>query len=172
MSEKHVKAADYVRKLITDNAESKKGLHLTGATRTGKTSLAVAALRLAASNAKTVRFLTHERFSAHIRERVLASQLRLSDVDQWMDEWQEMSWLLTSVYEVLVLDDIGRSGTPDFVRDEVAGLVRHRGDADLLTILTSNLTSDQFGAQYDERFIEYLRTEYYGAAFVQSQKVK
>jgi DNA replication protein DnaC len=171
---KHVDAVLAIRSRLEGETDQ-HGIFFGGDARTGKTSLACAALRAALSKySKTVFFITYDDLVDHIRQRVTISQnaSNMDSVQEWMEEWYETTWRLGRVYEWLVVDDLGRTGAPDFMRDEIYALIRRRGDHGLVTILTTNLQPDQMETLLDVRMREYLRSEYEQILFGKTEKMK
>lgn len=148
---------------------------LSGATRTGKSAIAARVVGLAAASGRTCRWLSYEALMTFLQQRLELSKhghLYADEFADRMDAWWTLWWELQAVYEVLVIDDIGRTAAPEFFRAELPSLLRARHDNGVDTILTTNLSRDAFIALWDERLTEFIRSEFLQITFSSDYKVK
>lgn len=149
------------------------GMALVGHVSTGKTTFAVAALRRAAWRGYTVKFIDIENLSRFFTTWIeLSSNAKeYDDYADRADEWRRELWRMHMVYEVLVIDDIGRTKVPEFVYDELHSLLRSRTGNGCYTILTANKTLTEFGALVGESSKDFIRREFSVQPFVAEDKV-
>lgn len=148
----------------------KYGVVLSGRPRTGKTSLAIAAMRYALRHALCVRFVGYEEY-IRLMQRRLDLQKSGSSGDEYltlMEEWEQDRYDLERVYDLLVIDDYARINAPEFLVQDFHTLLRHRYDAGLYTIIVSNMTREQLIKVMNERLTAFLRSEFHQFAFDES----
>lgn len=157
---------------IAVGSPTKSGVMLMGNTSTGKTTLSVISMRMAVRRDLTVRFLGYEQFVAFFQNKLELSKNadRFEDFADRMDAWHHQMWLLRNVYDIVVLDDVGRTDVPNFFKGEVHSLMRARFDAGKHTIVTSNLTTPQLAA-WDDRMNDFVQREYHVFVFGRDDKV-
>lgn len=110
------------------------GLLLTGPTGTGKTLLAVSALRLAIENGHKGLFLDYGTFLEALRQGYRSNQ-ETGLYAKAMDA------------EILLLDDLGAHRMTEWVEDTVTSLITHRYNHNLALIVTTNLSERMNGGQ-------------------------
>lgn len=161
---KHQKAAEQVKEFMMQTTQpfSSHGLYMSGLPRTGKTSLAVAAMRMGLRKGLCVRFVSADSFIRFYQDRIELSKnaQEFDDVGERLDSWNRERWYLERVYDILVFDDFGRMTTAEYFANELHPLIRHRYEAGLRTIITSNVTKGEVPAMIDDRMREFLRSEY------------
>jgi DNA replication protein DnaC len=145
------------------------GLCLSGVPGTGKTALASAVMRAWVVNGRACRFISSEDFFRFFADKVEISQnaSRISDYEGQMLEWRKEHWRLRKVYDLLVLDDIGRTaGVSDFFRQEMQSFLRDRQDNGVHTIVTTNLSWKQWEDTWGIRMTSFLSRAYENLSFL------
>lgn len=163
-------AAEYVPQLrkFVEGDDPLQGVVMLGEPTTGKTSLAVAMMRKALSLGKTARFISFDQYGKFLTTWIeLSSNSRAyDDYAERADGWRRELWRMQRVYELLVIDDVGRGTAPDFVLNDLHELVRERtGNEGCRTVLTSNLTVADFRSRIGEAFAAFLQREFNRFAF-------
>jgi DNA replication protein DnaC len=118
-------------------AVPKPGLLFLGAPGTGKTHLAVAALRGLIQRGFEGIFFDFQALLNHIR----------SGYDQASGTMDREAYRAALDAEILVLDDLGAHRVTDWVEDTVTSIVTHRCNNRRATIVTSNLRDPEAGDQ-------------------------
>ena len=139
-------AARHLRQIMTDVKKyingypfsvEKPGLLFLGAPGTGKTHLAVAALRGLIKRGIEGIFFDYQ---------TLLNQIR-SGYDEASGTMERDAYRLALDTELLLLDDIGAHRIKDFVEDTVTSIITHRCNHCKPTIVTSNLRDPEAGDQ-------------------------
>ena len=166
------KAVDFFWQSFDLNQSDKMGSLLAGNTSTGKTTLAVAALRFAALKGYTIRFISYEDFVQMHRDEMNLSMnaSKYEDYAYRMDAIQFELWRWREVYEVLVIDDIFRTDQPAIFREKMHELIRSRFDHNSFTIVTTNLTAETLRS-IDTRLFDFMFREYARFTFGQDDNV-
>jgi Cdc6-like AAA superfamily ATPase len=115
------------------------GLFLYGPTGVGKTHLAMAICRRLIESGQEVLVRSATDFYREVRNSFNEERSESSV----MREYASARWLL--------LDDIGSGNLGDFERRYLLDLLDHRASANLRTIVTSNLSAEDFAERLDER---------------------
>jgi DNA replication protein DnaC len=115
----------------------KPGLLFIGAPGSGKTHLAVAALRGLIERGFEGMFFDFQALLNHIR----------SGYDQASGTMDREAYKAALDTEILVLDDLGAHRVTDWVEDTVASIVTHRCNNRKATIVTTNLRDPEAGNQ-------------------------
>jgi DNA replication protein DnaC len=113
------------------------GLLFLGAPGTGKTHLAVAALRGLIQRGFEGLFFDFQALLQHIR----------SGYDQSSGTMDREAYRSALEAEILLLDDIGAHRVTDWVEDTVTAIITHRCNNRKATIVTSNLRDPEAGDQ-------------------------
>lgn len=134
---------DFIQNL-KDNLERGRGLYLLGPPGSGKSSCSAIVCKAAVLHTPSVLF-------ASIEDVVRASMKELV-FDE--DEGVLLEDRMRSV-DLLVIDDLGREYSKDYGKSQVEGLLRHRYDGFLSTIITSNIhyfevDGKSIGTEYGE----------------------
>jgi len=149
------------------------GLALLGALGTGKTTFAGAALRRAAWRGLTIKHIDIEDLSKFFTTwiELSANGDRYDDYAERADGWRAELWRVHCVYDVLVVDDLGRSKVPDFVYDELTSLLRKRVGNECYTIVTANMTKTELKELVGQQLSEFIFREFKAIPFSASDKV-
>jgi DNA replication protein DnaC len=121
----------YVRKYPLDL--DKPGLLFVGQPGTGKTHLAVAALRGLIRAGHEGVFFDYQTLLNHIR----------SGYDQASGTMDREAYRTALDAEILVLDDLGAHRVTDWVEDTVTSIITHRCNNRKATIVTTNLEKER-----------------------------
>jgi len=116
----------------------KPGIMFVGEPGTGKTHLAVAALRGLISKGHEGMFYDFQALLNHIR----------SGYDQASGTMDREAYRTALETEILVLDDLGAHRITDWVEDTVTSIITHRCNARKATIITTNLSNAEPGRRY------------------------
>lgn len=119
---------------------SKPGLLFLGNPGTGKTHLAIAALRGLLARGFEGMFFDFQNLLDRIR----------SGYDKASGTSDKEAYRTALETEIIVLDDLGAHRVTDWVEDTVTSIITHRCNNRKATIITTNLrdsTSDQFGSR-------------------------
>jgi len=131
-------------------AVPKPGLLFVGAPGTGKTHLAVAALRELIDRGFEGVFFDFQALLNHIR----------SGYDQASGTMDREAYRSALDAEILVLDDLGAHRVTDWVEDTVTSIVTHRCNNRKATIATTNLDEREPGLQYRSPTDEAIRGKF------------
>lgn len=165
--------AELIDAIAVGERPQKAGALLVGNTSTGKTTIAVAALRVAIRRSLTVKFFNYEAFIEFHQKRLEMSKNadRFDDFADRMDEWHRHQWLARKIYDIVVIDDIGRvADVPNIFKQEVHSLLRARFDAGKFTIITTNLSPEAWRS-WDERMADFVQREFMVVGFGVNHKV-
>ncbi len=128
----------------------RRSLLLYGGFGTGKTSLAVAALRLRIKETEEPGlFMTVPDLLDSIRATYNRRRGDADDDDGPTTEEEVLDAVKESAF--LVLDDLGAERVTDWVAERLFVIINYRHDHDLTTIFTSNLSPEQLGDHLGER---------------------
>lgn len=139
------------------------GLFLTGPRGLGKTTLATMALKSVLEQRYTGWYITAPTLEEMLLERIALNTLinKSGGSDDQFEAWEAINARLHKArmtYECVVLDDIGRERTASsFLRDFIEGLVRARYDRGLPTIVTSNMSYEDFNDTWGAPAVSFLR---------------
>lgn len=119
---------------------------ITGETRTGKTSSAIAAGHAAIARGLSVMFVTHKSY--------IEAMMPSSKIDT--EEYRDRIWGV----DLLIIDDFG-AGLPlnqegrvsEFVNGATFALLGHRIESGRATIYTTNWTKAQIAAMFEDRIV-------------------
>lgn len=167
-----VDVADALAEMVRGESD-KYGVVLSGRPRTGKTSIAIAAMRYALRHGNCVRFVSYEEY-LRLLQRRLDIQKSGSTGDEYlslMEEWEQERYDLERVYDLLVVDDYARITAPEFFTQDFHTLLRHRYDAGLYTIVVSNLSREQLREVMNERLSAFLRSEFRQFGFDEASRI-
>jgi hypothetical protein len=106
------------------------GINIVGLARTGKSMAAAAVLRAAANLGYTVAWRSADDLASSNYETV-----RGSDYERELSEHER--WMLRSVYEVLVIDNLDLLALTEFTARHILSIVHGRADAGLWTVVTT-----------------------------------
>ena len=123
--------------------EGPESLFLYGPFGTGKTGLAVGALRTHLDRANSGLFITVPSLLDRIRRTYGASREESDDDRDLFERVQDV--------DVLVLDDIGAEKPSEWVAEKLFTLINKRHDEMQTTIFTSNLTPKELAKHLGER---------------------
>lgn len=135
----------YTREFPTKN---KPGLLFVGNPGTGKTHLAVAALRALIDRGFQGRFTDYQ----HLLQRIRSSY----DPASGSSDREALSSALDS--EVLLLDDLGAHRITDWVEDTVTSIITHRCNTQKAIIATTNLPDPEMTPASGGRKFDHKRT--------------
>jgi DNA replication protein DnaC len=132
-----------------------RGLFLQGTPGTGKTHLAVAALLGALKAGHSGLFIT---LQSLVRLCMRQFDLQRQEDDERLAQVRSFLKLARLDVDVLVLDDVGRErqSPSKYVDDEIDFLLRSRGSAGKVTIITSNLPIEDWGERYSKPIKSYI----------------
>lgn len=132
-------AVQRVRRFVKefDASSEKGGLFLLGASGTGKTHLAVAALKELVERGHTGLFYNSSSMIRDFRNRAGGS------IGE--DENERLNRLVSS--DILVLDDLGVTRLSDFVREQTYSIIDQRYSENKSLIVTSNLNMKELEEQ-------------------------
>jgi DNA replication protein DnaC len=146
---------DYVRQWWDNyaiNSARGEGLYLFGGPGSGKTHIAVATLNevIVHHNACGF-FITAEKF-------VEASYDEMKNDDELPDIYGEPFLLkyINSVYEILVLDNLGGERLTDFTKQVITSMLNSRYENQLITIITSEIPPKKLDSIYGPRLASIL----------------
>ncbi len=132
-------------------AVPKPGLLFLGPPGTGKTHLAVAALRGLIARGFEGVFFDFQALLNHIR----------SGYDQASGTMDREAYRTAQEAEILVLDDLGAHRVTDWVEDTVTSIITHRCNNRLATIVTTNLRDPEAGDQRGSGLQEDIHAKYF-----------
>jgi len=130
---------------------SKPGLMFIGAPGTGKTHLAVAALRSLIARGFEGLFYDFQALLNHIR----------NGYDQASGTMDREAYRAALESEILVLDDLGAHRVTDWVEDTVTSIVTHRCNNRRATIVTTNLRDPEAGDKRGSGLQEDLHSKFF-----------
>lgn len=134
-------AKDLARRPRNAPAKNPRGLLLIGAPGTGKTHLAVAALKELIQAGYQCRFFDYQ----HLLDMIRSSFDPLSGASS------REAYSTALDVEVLLLDDLGSHRVTDWIEDTVTAIVTHRCNHQKPTIFTTNLPDQDAGDNLRER---------------------
>ena len=123
------------------NKDRKESLMLFGPFGTGKTALAVAALKSDIERGGVGMFITVPKLLSRIRASY--SDRNAADESEILDRVRSIP--------MLVLDDLGAERVTDWVQEKLFTIINDRHDEMLTTIFTRNLAPAELGAHIGER---------------------
>ena len=129
----------------------KPGLLFIGAPGTGKTHLAVAALRGLIARGFEGMFYDFQALLNHIR----------SGYDQASGTMDREAYRSALESEILILDDLGAHRVTDWVEDTVTSIITQRCNNRRATIVTTNLRDPEAGDQRRSGLQEDLHSKYF-----------
>jgi DNA replication protein DnaC len=129
----------------------KPGLMFLGPPGTGKTHLAVAALRGLIARGFEGLFFDFQALLNHIR----------SGYDQASGTMDREAYRAALEAEILVLDDLGAHRITDWVEDTVTSIITHRCNNRRATIVTTNLRDPEAGDQRGSGLQDDLHSKYF-----------
>jgi DNA replication protein DnaC len=119
-------------------AATRPGLLLVGEPGTGKTHLAVAAMRTLLDKGHECLFFDYQNLLDRIR----------SGYDAASGAADREAYRAVLDVEVLLLDDLGAHRVTDWVEDTVTAIITHRCNQKKPLIATTNLTDDDRGKEF------------------------
>ena len=119
----------------------KPGILLAGAPGTGKTHLAVAALRLLIARGHEAIFFDYQ----NLLERIRAGY------SEALGTSSREAYRIALETEILLLDDLGAHRVTDWVEDTVTAIVTHRYNHRKPLIATTNLVDSDMGGSFMEK---------------------
>ena len=143
-----VKVKGYVRQF--DPFRAKPGLMLTGPTGTGKTHLAVAALRALMARGFQGAFVDYQSLLQQIR----------SGYDEFADASEREAYSASLDVPVLLIDDLGAHRPSEWVEDTITGIITHRCNERRPLIVTTNLPDTYAGDAAVQRTPGVAQVEY------------
>ena len=132
---------------IDENLESGEGLYFCGATGTGKTHLAAALLsEILFTKQLGGFFITAEKF-------VEASYDEMNPDHELPEMYgdEHMLKYIHSVYDILVLDNLGSERMTDFTKKAITSMLNSRYEQQLITIITSEIPLSRLSDIYGPR---------------------
>ena len=143
-------AVQQIREYVDDldaRLASGKGLWLTGATGTGKTTLAMLVSKAASEAGRSVAIYSLPKLLARIR--------RTYDSAPGADSYLEFFERLTAV-DLLHIDDLGAEKRSDWVLEQLYALINERYEAERSIVVTTNLEFEQLEEQIGPRTVSRL----------------
>lgn len=116
-------------------ARARSGLMFSGPAGVGKTHLAVGVLKALIGRGFEGKFVDYQN---------LLERIKVSYSDETTSGNPELYWEVLAV-PVLLIDDLGAMRASEWVQDTVCQLLTHRCNANLPTIITTNLPDDREG---------------------------
>lgn len=136
-------------KAIRSAIDTGKGLILQGKVGTGKTTLAIAILRMAVQSGIRCLFVNNISLNDKLLNLLNSDRKELANYDT----------LLRTV-PLLVIDDFGAESDRNnhsWIVEKMESIIGERYDRMLPTIITTNLTKDDIKKRYNERIYDRLR---------------
>lgn len=134
---------------IRNAVDTGRGLILQGKVGTGKTTLAIATLRMAVQRGIRCLFVNNISLNDKLLNLLNSDRKELANYDK----------LLRTV-PLLVIDDFGAESdrnSKSWLVEKMESIIGERYDRMLPTIITTNLTKDEIKARYNERIYDRLR---------------
>lgn len=135
-----------------ENSARGEGLYLFGGPGSGKTHVAVSVLKRLLTTQQTCGFfITTEKF-------IEASYDEMKNDDELPDIYGEPFLLkyINSVYDILVLDNLGGERLTDFTKKAITSMLNSRYDNQLITIVTSEIPLNKLDGIYGPRLASLL----------------
>lgn len=136
-------------KSIKNAVDTGRGLILQGKVGTGKTTLAIATLRMAVQRGIRCLFVNNISLNDKLLNLLNSDRKELANYDK----------LLRTV-PLLVIDDFGAESDRNnhsWIVEKMESIIGERYDRMLPTIITTNLTKDEIKKRYNERIYDRLR---------------